>query len=225
MEVRRTLFHKSASHRAFCRMHRSIARPFFIKDRIKDFEIFDKYAMKAIGKMKQRFDEGYALNFEVGNVLDCSSKGLTGQPQTQDMIIRFTFDAACEFLFEATLKTLDSEFPYPHTQPHSGDQASARKMTREEAFFQAIIGAETIMSDRLYMGAPWLLAEFFKDKSEPYMEVINGFLNPVIEEGIAKHAVKTETGPTDCEGDTLLDSLLRETTGGVTSKLHREPCS
>jgi len=47
-------------------MHRSITRPFFVQDRIKDFEIFDKYSMKAIDKMKQRFDEVHALNFEVG---------------------------------------------------------------------------------------------------------------------------------------------------------------
>jgi len=63
-------------------MHRSIARPFFTKDRIKDFEIFDKYAMKAIDKMKRRFNEGYALNFEVSSVLDCSPKDLTEQPRT-----------------------------------------------------------------------------------------------------------------------------------------------
>ena len=47
-------------------MHRSIARPFFAKDRIKDFEMLDKHTMKAIEKMKRRFGEGYALNFEVG---------------------------------------------------------------------------------------------------------------------------------------------------------------
>jgi len=58
-------------------MHRSIARPFFTKDRIKDFEIFNKYAIKAIDKMKRRFNEGYALNFEVRNVSDCSPKDLT----------------------------------------------------------------------------------------------------------------------------------------------------
>jgi hypothetical protein len=67
MEVRRMpvvpLF---TAHRQFYRMHRSMTRPFFAKDRIKDFEIFDKYAMKAIDKMKERFNEGYALNFEVG---------------------------------------------------------------------------------------------------------------------------------------------------------------
>ena len=128
------------------------------------------------------------------------------------MIYRFTFDSACEFLFETTLKTLDSEFLYPHTQHHSGDR-EPRGMTREELFFQAIIGAQTVMSDRVYMGPPWLLAEFFKDKTEPYMKVINGFLNPVLEEGLARHAARTEAGLTDREGETLLDSLLRETTG------------
>ena len=43
-----------------------MTRPFFSKDRIKDFETFDKYAMKAIDKMKRRFNEGHAVNFEVG---------------------------------------------------------------------------------------------------------------------------------------------------------------
>ena len=139
------------------------------------------------------------------------------------MIFRFTFDAACDFLFDATLKTLDSELLYPHTNLHSGDQVPAREMTREEEFFQAIIGAQKVMSDRLYLGPPWLLQEFFKDKSDPHMEVINGFLSPVIEEGLAKHAVKTEAGVTDREGETLLGSLLRETTGRVTSKEYCEP--
>ena len=51
------------------------------------------------------------------------------------------------------------------------------------------------------------------------MEVINKFLNPVLEEGLAKHAAETKAGLTDREGETLLDSLLRETTGLVASEL------
>jgi hypothetical protein len=43
-----------------------MTRPFFNKDRINDFEKIDKCTMKAIKKMKERFNEGYALNFEVG---------------------------------------------------------------------------------------------------------------------------------------------------------------
>lgn len=55
-------------------MHRSIARQFFTKDRIKNFEIFDKHATKAIDKMKRRFNEGYALEFEVACVPCSRSK-------------------------------------------------------------------------------------------------------------------------------------------------------
>jgi len=139
------------------------------------------------------------------------------------MIYRFTFDSAGEFLFEATLQTLDSEPPYPCAGPHSGNQASAKEMTKEEAFFHAMIGAQTVMSDRLYMGPAWHLAEFVKDKTEPHMEVINGYLNSILEDGLAKHAANTKAGLTDREGETLLDSLLRETTGQITSKLYCEP--
>lgn len=135
---------------------------------------------------------------------------------------RFTLDAACEFLFETTLQTLDSEFLYPHIQRHPGDQAPPRELTQEEAFSRAFVGAQTVVSDRLYLGTPWLLLEFFKDRSEPHMEVINGFLDPVLEEGLAKHAARTKAGLTDREGETLLDSILRETTGWVASKSYHE---
>jgi len=73
------------------------------------------------------------------------------------------------------------------------------------------------------MGSRWLLVEFFKDKSEPYMKVIDGLLNPILEDGLAKHAAKSEAELTDREGETLLDSLLRETTGRFTSTLCCKP--
>ena len=53
------------------------------------------------------------------------------------------------------------------------------------------------------------------------MEVINRFLDPILEEGLAKHAARTEAG-LDREGETLLESLLRETTGLIASKPYRE---
>ena len=204
-------------------MHRSLTRPFFAKDRVRDFEILDKYAMKAIDKMKRRFDEGHALNFWVSHVRGCSWKVLTKQTRTQDVIRRFTLDAACEFLFETNLHALDSELLYPHTGSHFCDQAPARELSREEAFSRALVDAETVLIDRLHQGDMWPLLEFFKDKAEPHMEVMNRFLNPVLEEGLAKHAARTKAGLTDREGETLLDSLLRETTGLFTSKSHGEP--
>lgn len=134
----------------------------------------------------------------------------------QDLIYRFTLDAACEFLFETTLRALDSKLAYPHIKRGSGDGTSTGEMTREDAFSQALISAQTVLADRVNWGELWFLNEFFKDKSEPHVEVINSFLNPILEEGLAKHAARTEAGPTDNESKTLLGSLLQETTGWCT---------
>ena len=133
--------------------------------------------------------------------------------RTQDLIFRFTLDAVCEFLFGTTLQALDSKLAYPHIKSRPGDRTPAREITREEAFSQALLRAETILSDRLNSGETWILTEFFKDKSEPYMEVINKFLNPVLERGLAKQAARTAAGQADDDGKTLLDSLLQETNG------------
>jgi len=127
------------------------------------------------------------------------------------VVSRFTLDAACEFLFETTLQVLDSELAYPHTKSRTSDHTSAREITREEAFSQALVGAETVLSDRLYGGRAWVLQEFFKDRSEPYMEVINAFFDPIVEGALVKHAARTKGGATDTESKTLLDSLLQET--------------
>ena len=198
-------------------------RPFFTQDRIRDFETFDRHAVKAIKKMKERFDEGCALNFEVGNMRNHSQTDLIDMARTQDVISRFTLDAACEFLFDTTLQTLDSELAYPHTKLRSGSHLSARKITREEAFSRALICAQTVLADRMNIGPAWVLAEFFKDRSELHMEVINEFLNPILERGLAKHAARTKAGPADSEEKTLLDSLLDETIGWVTLKLCHGP--
>lgn len=138
----------------------------------------------------------------------------------QDVVRRFTLDAACEFLFDMTLQTLDSKLTYPHTKQGSGSNTPASGMTREEAFSEALFSAEAVVSGRLNMGEIWFLQEFFKDKSEPHMEVINRFLNPILEEGLAKHAARTKAGLAEDGENTLLDSLLQETTGQVAARLY-----
>ena len=42
-----------------------MARPFFTRDRISDFENFDAHATKALNLAKQRLVEGYAIDFQV----------------------------------------------------------------------------------------------------------------------------------------------------------------
>nr|AAL67905.1 cytochrome P450 monooxygenase pc-1 [Phanerodontia chrysosporium] len=64
------------------KFHRSMTRPFFARERITDFETFNRHAEEAILKMKERLREGFAVDFA-------------------DLISRFTLDAATEFLFGA----------------------------------------------------------------------------------------------------------------------------
>ncbi|OBZ74625.1 hypothetical protein A0H81_05072 [Grifola frondosa] len=62
------------------KFHRSITRPFFSKDRISHFDIFDRHCDEALKKMDARLREGYAVDW-------------------QDLVSRFTMDSATEFLF------------------------------------------------------------------------------------------------------------------------------
>ena len=46
-----------------------MTRPFFTKDRITHFSIFDNHAKDVIAQMKDRFREGYAVDFQVRRLL------------------------------------------------------------------------------------------------------------------------------------------------------------
>lgn len=59
--LRSTLTHRDHGSR----FHRSMTRPFFTKDRITHFDIFDRHAEDTISQMKSRFKEGYPLDFQV----------------------------------------------------------------------------------------------------------------------------------------------------------------
>nr|AAL67906.1 cytochrome P450 monooxygenase pc-2 [Phanerodontia chrysosporium] len=62
------------------KFHRSMTRPFFTRERISHFDLFDRHADATMAKMKARLAEGFAVDF-------------------QDLISRFTLDSATEFLF------------------------------------------------------------------------------------------------------------------------------
>lgn len=42
-----------------------MTRPFFNKDRVADFELFDRYAQTAIARIKERMKTGHAIDFQV----------------------------------------------------------------------------------------------------------------------------------------------------------------
>ncbi|KAF4588561.1 hypothetical protein EYR40_010114 [Pleurotus pulmonarius] len=74
------------------KFHRSMTRPFFSRDRISHFDLFDRHADAVIAKIKERARAGIAMDF-------------------QDLMGRFTLDSATEFLgdrMKAPMKVVDA---------------------------------------------------------------------------------------------------------------------
>ena len=47
------------------RFHRAMSRPFFTRERISDFDIYDKNCANALKLAKTRLEEGYPVEFQV----------------------------------------------------------------------------------------------------------------------------------------------------------------
>lgn len=47
------------------KFHRNMTRPFFTKDRITDFDIFDRHADVLLAKIRERTDIGMPFDFQV----------------------------------------------------------------------------------------------------------------------------------------------------------------
>ncbi|KAF9492647.1 cytochrome P450 [Pleurotus eryngii] len=75
------------------KFHRSMTRPFFSRDRISHFDLFDRHADAVIAKIKERARAGIAMDF-------------------QDLMGRFTLDSTTEFLFGACVNSLQVETPF-----------------------------------------------------------------------------------------------------------------
>ncbi|KAG2143715.1 cytochrome P450 [Suillus clintonianus] len=171
------------------KLHRTMTRPFFTRDRISHFEIFDRHADHAIALAKERFRAGLAIDF-------------------QDLISRFTLDSASEFLFGHCIDSLSARLPYPSDAPEStnaiqGDNASA-------AFSDAFSQAQQIINRRAAMGQTWPLVEILADSTAQHMKVVNTFLDPILKDALEKHstAVKLEKNEDD---QTLVDHLVNLT--------------
>ncbi|KAG6326052.1 hypothetical protein ID866_13036, partial [Astraeus odoratus] len=81
-----------------------MTRPFFSKDRISHFDIFEKHCDIAINQVKARLQEGYPVDF-------------------QDMAFRLTLDSATEFLFGKNVCSLTAGLAYPKGLPLANDSA------------------------------------------------------------------------------------------------------
>ncbi|KAJ6512364.1 cytochrome P450 [Mycena vulgaris] len=182
------------------KFHRAMTRPFFKRERISDFELFDRHSLHAIAQIKKRLHEGYPLDF-------------------QDVISRFAMDSSGEFLFGHDAQTLSAGLPYPFYVPHTASSSSAHPSTK---FAAALNRAQLVSSQRGPFGAAWPLAEFWSDRIKGSMTIIRGFLDPILSQAVAQKrvsggekAMKVQGGPIGDrevqEGETLVEHLLNYT--------------
>ncbi|KAJ2917131.1 hypothetical protein MD484_g3285, partial [Candolleomyces efflorescens] len=138
------------------KFHRTMARPFFSRDRVTDLERFDKHIQEAIALMKQRISAGYAVDF-------------------QDLIQRTTMALATEFLFGAAVNSLQisvEDLPQPFNHPDY--QASVQAFSKNPAneFSDAFLRAQTVAAERDRAGWVWPLTELFEDRLKNDMKII-----------------------------------------------------
>ncbi|KAF8063490.1 cytochrome P450 monooxygenase CYP63 [Lyophyllum atratum] len=173
------------------KMHRSIARPFFARERISDFEIFEKHSARTLALLS-------------------ASEGANQPSEAQDLYARFTIDAASEFLFGKNLDTLSSALPIPGKTP-MGPKGSA---TLDEwgSFTGAFEMAQQIVTTRARIGYLWPLFEIFGDKMIPYMEVVQKWLDPLVGQALADKAHSQKAGISNGIADkTFLQHLVDST--------------
>lgn len=173
---------------AMWRFHRGMTRPFFSKDRISHFEIFDRHATDAIKQVKERVRQGYAVD-------------------VQDVVSRFTLDSATEFLFGMDIHSLSAGLNYPPSAP-----AQSSRDHPANKFADAFLTAQSVVSTRSRLNEAWKLLEFWKDRLIEPMVVIKKVLDPIIENALEKKGEKkTNTTGDNIEGETLLSHLVNLT--------------
>lgn len=166
-----------------------MTRPFFSKDRISDFELFDCHADQVIAKMKERLKDGIAVDI-------------------QDAASRFTLDTATVFLFGQDVKSLSGDLPYPSTykEPspptHPADQ-----------FAFAFVQAQEQTYLRGFHRGVWPLFEFWEDTIAKHKNVVWEFVNPVVHAALEKKKASKGVCEVDRDESTLLDYLVQQTDG------------
>ncbi|KAF8998684.1 cytochrome P450 [Cyathus striatus] len=171
------------------KFHRTITRPFFIRERISDFEIFGTHADNALKQAKARLAEGYPIDF-------------------QDLVARFTLDSATEFLFGDNVHSLNAGLAYPESahkpNPSTFDSHPSNR------FISAFMEGQHLMSQRSRKGGMWPLQELFGDTVAPNRKVVDEFVTPLMERAIRKkRGNKCELK--EKEVDNLLDHLVQQT--------------
>ncbi|KAH9849449.1 cytochrome P450 [Lenzites betulinus] len=179
------------------KFHRSMTRPFFNRDRITHFDIFDRHADHALNKISARLREGVPVDW-------------------QDVVSRFTMDSATEFLFGKDVCSLDAPLPYPSTYtapiPFSGvspdvGATSPAGMHPADVFVSAFQGALEATATRGRFLQSWPLFEFWGDKVKRHLKAVDEFIDPIVGDMLRAKAEAKTTGVGGAEAETNKDHV------------------
>ncbi|KAJ6544204.1 cytochrome P450 [Mycena capillaripes] len=173
------------------KFHRSLSRPFFSRERVSDFAIFDKHAQDALSRLKKRLAEGYPVDF-------------------QDLVSRFTLDSATEFLFDKSVDSLSAGLPYPHSSPLVDSPSFLNHPSN--TYVRSFVQSQILTAERAAFGTKWPLMEFWQDSVKPHRKIIDDFMEPILNEELDhKRAREQEDGKGDEEEKTFLGHLVQAT--------------
>ncbi|PPR04826.1 hypothetical protein CVT24_010243 [Panaeolus cyanescens] len=151
------------------KFHRAMTRPFFTKERISDFEIYTRNCDRALELARGRLAEGYSFDF-------------------QDLVGRFTLDAASEFLFGYNVDSLSAGIAYPKHALHRTN--SLFHSHASNSFLHAFNKGQHQLAVRMGAGPNWPFFEFWKNKIVPLREEIDHFTEPILNEALANREQK-----------------------------------
>ncbi|KAI5983159.1 cytochrome P450 monooxygenase CYP63 [Pisolithus marmoratus] len=171
--------------------HRTLARPFFARDRVSDFELFERHTTRTLTIL--------------------SEKATFNEPiDVQDLYARFTIDAASELLFGQNLDTLSGCLPRP-----SSSLPFERGSVTDDAwgtFARAFETLQRINTLRARTGLIWPLFELFDDKTIPYVDTVRHWIDPLVKQTLEdKAAAKCAGVERNVEEKTFLQHLADST--------------
>ncbi|KAF9040806.1 cytochrome P450 monooxygenase pc-1 [Panaeolus papilionaceus] len=174
------------------KFHRAITRPFFTRERISDFDIYDKNADRSLQLARARLAEGYPIEF-------------------QDVVSRFTLDSATEFLFGQTVDSLSAGIPYPPSSKHKNNASYLEHPSNR--FAEAFTTGQMQSNIRSPFGKDWPLIEFWGDKVAPFRKRMDEFIEPVMNEALRRREETLMKGGEEKEEEelTLLAHLVNHT--------------
>ncbi|TFY69315.1 hypothetical protein EVG20_g3200 [Dentipellis fragilis] len=178
------------------KFHRSMTRPFFTRERLSDFDMFDRHAQEAIRLLRERLREGQPVDF-------------------QDLASRFTLDTATDFLFGSDVRSLSAGLPYP-SSPLSPCPKPSNEQHPANTFARAFLQTQSRLALRSRYGHAWPLYELFDGSVARNMRTVRGYVDPIVAKALERaeanqHILGKTDGQNMDEVETLLDHLVAQT--------------